>query len=81
MLNVRLGRAFQSSWMKKPQRFSRLSCRLVEGMPVMGLKDGVVRQAGRVTNGSYQLIAKVVLGIEREVVRIGRGQVSRKGSD
>jgi hypothetical protein len=45
------------------------------------MEDGVVRQAGRVTKGSYELMAEVVLGIEREVVRIGRGQVRRKGSD
>jgi hypothetical protein len=47
----------------------------------VGLQDGVVPQAARVTKGSYELIAEVVLGIEREVVRIGCGQVIRKGSD
>ena len=47
----------------------------------VGLQDVVVPQVGRVPKGSYELIAEVVLGIEREVLGISRGQVRRKGSD
>ena len=41
----------------------------------VGLEDGVMGQAARVADGGDELIADVVLGIERVVLAIGRGQV------
>ncbi len=47
----------------------------------VGLDDGVMRYAGRVSDGGDELMAKVVLGIEREVLGVGCGQMGGKGSE
>ena len=47
----------------------------------VGLDDGVMRDAARVADGGDELIAEVVLGIEREVLGVGGGQVGGIGGE